>query len=187
MPVMLNEVRGSFLKLWTPEAPTPGAKPKYSGVFIFEKGSENEKKIKDEIQRVANDKWGEKAAATLKQLTASQKLCLRDGDTKAEYDGFEGNMYISASNDKRPGVFDRDRTPLTEQDGRPYPGCYLNVRVEVWAQDNQYGRRINAQILGVQFSKDGTPFGGGGAPATADDFPELEVSDTVEASDDWDV
>lgn len=187
MPIMLNEVRGSFLKLFTAESPSPGAKPKYSGVFIFPKDSETQALVDVEVKKVAAEKWGAKADSVLKQLVASQKLCIRDGDTKADYDGFEGNMYLSASNDKRPGVFDRDRTPLSEEDGRPYPGCYVNARVEIWAQDNQYGRRINAQILGVQFSKDGEPFGGGGAPASSSDFPELDSVADTDNSDGWSV
>jgi len=31
----------------------------------------------------------------------------------------------------------------------------------VWAQDNQYGKRINAKLRAVQFYKDGAPFGEG--------------------------
>jgi hypothetical protein len=31
----------------------------------------------------------------------------------------------------------------------------------VWAQDNQYGKRINAALRAVQFVKDGAPFGEG--------------------------
>jgi len=69
-------------------------------------------------------------------------------------------------------VVDRDRTPLVAADGKPYAGCYVTAIVELWPQDNQYGRRINATLSGVQFERDGDAFGGS-APASADDFDDL--------------
>jgi len=42
----------------------------------------------------------------------------------------------------------------------------------LWAQDNQFGKRVNAELLGVQFVRDGEPFGGG-KPATPEDFEDL--------------
>jgi hypothetical protein len=80
----------------------------------------------------------------------------------------------------RPTVINRDRTPLTAADGVIYSGCHGNVQVEVWAQDNSYGKRINAQLLGVQFTRDGDSFGGGTQPAKPDDFADLSA-DNVEA------
>ena len=37
----------------------------------------------------------------------------------------------------------------------------MNAIVELWAQDNNYGKRINASLAGVQFAKDGEAFAGG--------------------------
>jgi hypothetical protein len=70
-------------------------------------------------------------------------------------------------------VIDRDKSPLTAEDGKPYSGCYVNCSLELWAQDNSYGKRINAQLGGVQFFKDGDAFSGGGSAADADDFDEI--------------
>jgi hypothetical protein len=76
-------------------------------------------------------------------------------------------------------VVDRDRTPLTASDGKPYAGCFVNAVVELWAQDNQYGKRINASLGGVQFAADGDAFGGGGVRTEADDFDDLSVDAMV--------
>jgi len=59
---------------------------------------------------------------------------------------------------------------LTENDNRIYAGCYVNAIVVLWAQNNNYGKRINANLLGVQFVADGSPFGDGGTSAGVDDF-----------------
>ncbi len=90
-------------------------------------------------------------------------------------------MFISSSSVSAPGVFDKDRTELTQKDGRPYAGCYVNAALDIWAQDNQFGKRINATLKGVQFAADGDAFVGS-APATAEDFDD--ISDTGEGADD---
>ena len=45
----------------------------------------------------------------------------------------------------------------------------------LWAQNNGYGKRINAQLDGVQFVRDGEAFGEGGI--SADAFDSFENSD----------
>jgi hypothetical protein len=69
-------------------------------------------------------------------------------------------------------VLHSDKTPLTEADGKPYAGCYVNASIELWAQDNNYGKRVNASLGGVQFARDGDAFAGGGA-ASEDEFDDL--------------
>ncbi len=128
-------------------------------------------------EEVAKEKWGAKAASQLKSIRAAGKGVIKDGDLKANYDGFEGMSYVSMRSDKRPNVYDRDGSQLTEADGKVYSGCYAHAILEVWAQDNQYGKRINAQVTGVAFSRDGDNFGGGATPSTADDFADLSTAD----------
>ena len=188
MKVTLENARISFTQnLFRAGSFQPEQPPKYGSTFIIEPGSKSEKAMKKAISDVANEKWASKGQAIMKQLVASGKVCLRSGDEKTNYDGFEGNRFVSTSSKKRPTVVDRDRSPLTEEDGRVYPGCYVNAIIEVWPQDNQFGKRINAELTGVQFVKDGEPLGGGAAPATEDDFPKLDGDEEpAAASDDWD-
>ena len=189
--MLLENVRLSFPSLFQATSFQPDQPKRFQATFIIPKDSPNVKKIQAEIERVATEKWGPKAKSILAQLRAQNRLCLRDGAEKAGMDGFGEDVYfISASSDKRPGVYDRDRTPLSQEDGRIYAGCWVNGVIEIWAQDNQYGKRINAQLRGVQFVRDDEAFGGGGAPATADDFPELDDDDSTfgavaEGDDDW--
>ena len=109
----------------------------------------------------------------MKGLRAQDRLCLHDGATKASYQGFEGNLFVSSSSKLRPSVFDRNRVPLQPDDGKPYSGCYVNASIELWPQDSkQYGKRINAQLRGVQFVADGDAFAAGSA-ASDDEFEDL--------------
>lgn len=175
----LKAVRLAFPALWEPETVNGEGKPAYSGTFLIEPTDPQVKAINAVIEAVAKDKWGAKAGDVLKALRAGDKVCLHNGDLKAQYDGFAGNFFVTARNVLRPLVVDADKTPLTEADGKPYSGCYVNVNIEIWAQDNKFGKRVNANLLGVQFVRDGDRFGGGGRVADVDDFDDVtEGADT---------
>ena len=91
----------------------------------------------------------------------SDRVCLRDGAEKSDKEGYgEGVMFVTARSDTRPGIVGRDgRTPLAEEDGILYAGCYVNASIRLWWQDNQFGKRINASLMNVQFVRKGEPFG----------------------------
>ena len=197
--MMVKNARLSFPSLFRATSFQPDHPKKFSATFVVEKDTEQHKALKQEMLRVAEEKWPGKGKDVLKQLKAQGKLAVRDGAEKGQMDGFgDSVVFFNASTDKRPGVFDKGRNPVSEEDGLIYPGCYVNAQVEFWCQDNQYGKRINAQLRGVQFAGDGDPLGGGGPPATAEDFPELEDEDDFGGSggdpvsagddldDDWD-
>jgi hypothetical protein len=160
------------------EAGTVGGegKPAHSVTFLIPRDHPVNAELEAAEEAVAKEKWGAKAPAILKQIRAAGKGVIKDGDLKASYAGFEGNNFVSARSDKRPNVYHSDGSQLTESDGVIYSGCYGHGIVEVWAQDNQYGKRINAQVTGVAFSRDGDSFGGGATPATADDFADLNAA-----------
>lgn len=163
MAITLKNVRLSFPSLFK-KSSFNGQEGKYEATFLIPKSDEKTyKAIMDMIESCKKDN---------KVKVASDKLCIKDGD-EIEYDGYEGHWAVKASNNSRPLVINRDKTPLVEEDEVVYAGCYVNARIEAWAQNNQYGKRINANLLGVQFVKDGDPFTDG-KTASTDDFDELE-------------
>lgn len=175
--LLLNNVRLAFPNLFEPSTVGGEGKPRYSAMLIIPNDHPQLQEIKDSQAAVAKDKWRDKAPAIVKGLEKQDKMALHDGDTKSKYDGFEGNFFISAASpgDKRsPPVVDRDgRTALGPKSGRPYSGCYVNVIVDLWAQDNQYGQRVNATLGAVQFFADGDSFGAG-RQADTDEFESFE-------------
>ena len=172
--LLLKNVRIAFPKLWEPEVFAAGGKPKYNATFLFEKTGDTAKTVLATIKEVLREKFGEKAAEYGRTMKSNGKLCLNDGEKKAQYEGFEGQYYLNANNENQPLVIDRGREHLAAADGRIYPGCYVNAKVDIWAQDNNFGKRVNATLLGVQFFADGERFGGGGARATEEDFEEYD-------------
>jgi len=177
--ITLKKVRLSFPHLFQPQV-QPDGKKTFGASFIFPADHSAKADIEAAIKAVAKEKWGAKADAELKALNASGRTCLRDGDTKA-YDGYAGNWFLSASSKTRPQVIDKDTSPLDESSGRPYGGCYVVGSVDIWAQDNQFGKRVNATLRWVQFAADGDSFGGG-KPITEEEFTALsddEIADLV--------
>ncbi len=179
MKTKLLNVRLSFPAIFSPKVSDDG-KAKYGAAFLFAAGSDAYKAVEAAIDEVGKEKWGAKWPVVKKSLTAGQKLCLKDGDTKAQYAGYEGQWFINSSNTLAPRVVDRDVSiQLTEASGRPYGGCYVNAVVDIWAQSNRYGERVNATLIAVQFVKDGDSFGGG-SRATGDEFESLATADDAD-------
>ncbi|WP_085248052.1 DUF2815 family protein [Gilliamella mensalis] len=181
MKVKLQNVRLAFPELFKAEQVNGEGDPQFSATFILPRNHPNVKDIENAILQVAKEKWADKADAILKKVKAELKTCLKDGDLKADLEGFAGNYFLSASNRTRPYVINRDKTQLKPTDGVMYAGCYVYAVIDIWAMDNKFGKRICASLSGVQFYKDGDAFTGGGI-ASDDDFDDLSVDNEEEFS-----
>jgi hypothetical protein len=180
MKILLENVRLAFPVLFKAKAIGDGD-PSFSASFILPPDHPAVAKLNVAFDKLAKEEWKDKAPAIVKTLRAQDRLALHDGDLKAQYQGYEGNLFVSTRSKTRPSVFDRDKSPLVEESGKPYSGCYVNASIELWIQDNQkFGKRINAQLRGVQFVKDGDAFAAGGAAS------EEEFADLSESGDDSD-
>jgi hypothetical protein len=170
MKIALKNVRLSFPSLFH-KATFEGVETKYEATLLLDKDDHADaiKDIRSQMQA------GIKAKLDGAKLGAD-KLCLKDG-ADSDYDGYGNAWTLKAANAKRPLVIDRDKSPLTEDDNRIYSGCYVNASVELWYQKNAYGKRVNANLLGIQFFKDGEAFGEGGTTASGDDFDAFDDDD----------
>jgi hypothetical protein len=170
MQIVLKNVRLAFPKLWTPEA-VKGGKPAYSASFLIDPVAQADQivAIKSAIREVATQKWSQQAGDVLNALMVQDKICLHDGNKKFDaagkpLAGYTGMMYLTArrrEQDGIPGVFDANpKITLTEKDGRPFGGCYVNTSIDFWCQDDkEYGRRVNASLIGIQYFRSGDSFG----------------------------
>lgn len=171
--VMLRDVRLSYPALWKAKAFGDGSEgePKYQAVALMDpedkQGKINIQKLEDAIDFVKKEKWP-KGAPKL----GPQKICLKDSEDMEELkDGYEGMMYLSASDAKRPRVLDADGIDVREGDeGAPYAGCRVDMKVRVWSMDNKFGKRINCSLIAVKFRDDDDAFGA--APFDPDEFDE---------------
>lgn len=174
--IVIPRARLAFPDLFVPKS-VDGGPLKYGATFLIAPDDPVIAKIRAEEERVAKEKWGAKAETNLAVIRANNRGAIKPGELKAQYDGFPGNFFISANIDSRPTVVNRDGTPLTAQDGKVYAGCYVLAHVQLWAQDNKFGTRINAEVTGVQFLEDGDAFSGGAAPSSTEDFANLDAGE----------
>lgn len=161
--ILLNNVRLSFPSIFQ-RSVFDGKEGKYEATFLIPK---SDTKLKAQLDAAIDEAI---KAAGIK--VPSDKRCLKDGD-ESDYDGYEGTWSLKAANAKRPTVIDRDKSPIVESDEKLYPGCYVNAVIDLWLQDNKFGKRVNANLYGIQFVKDGEAFGAG--PVNVfDDFDDLD-------------
>lgn len=168
----LNNVRLSFPDIWTAVEYQKGdGRPRFNATFLIEPGSENDKLIEAEIIAQAKEVWGDKWQKTLASMKGnSNKYAYLDGDLK-EYDGYADHFYLACHSKTRPLIIDRDRSQLTEQDGKVYAGCYVNATVSIYCQKGE-NAGVRASFSGIQFFQNGDAFSAGRA-ASEDDFEDL--------------
>ena len=153
MKVKLQKVRLSFPALFKPKSVNE-SEPKYGASFLLSKKDDAAQidGLRAACLATAKEQWPTK-------IPTGVKYCVHDGAEK-DYDGYGPTvMYISTSATVRPVVVDEFRAPVTEEDRKIYAGCLVNVVLRLWAQDNQFGKRINAQLQAVQFAAAGEAFG----------------------------
>lgn len=167
--IVISDVRLAFHDL-DEEGQFEGRPCGYSATVLIPKGDPRIDKLL-ELEKAAHQaKWNGRKVA----LKADSGI-LKDGDL-TEYAGFAGHMSLKANTSNKPRCFGRDKRMLEVARGTIYSGCYVDVSIDVWAQDNAYGKAIRASLNGVRFRRDGEPFAGG-RPAEADDFEDLEDED----------
>lgn len=182
----LDNVRAVFPKLFAgQEEQFQGTGDAYwNGSFLLPKDHPQLEALKQKIREAAEFKWPGKGDAMLRVFQAKDKICLHDGDMKADKPygaAYKGMLYVSARNNAAkgppPGVFDNVIDPTTKEariikspnDSRaPYSGSYVNVILNIFGYSAGGGEGVGASIGGVQFNKDGERLAGGGLSSAKD-------------------
>lgn len=172
--IKLNNVRLSYPQLFVAKAMEEGKPLKYSASFILDKKQHAAliKEIEKQVERVALDAF--------KKKVKLNRVPLRDGNEKDGKEGYGDEvMFINATEERRPVVVDRDLTPLTKDDPKPYAGCFVNATIRLFAYDHKTGGKgVSAALRAVQFVRDGESFGAG--PVNAEDEFEPVADDTAD-------
>lgn len=197
--VTLQNVRLSYAHIFKPGKDMKDDKGnvipgKFGAVLMIDPdtdiGKKNLAKLKKAKEDVMSEQWGSKPP----KLPAD-RLCTKKYKVPEDEDGepnmdaakeeYMGMYLVSARNKDRPQIVDNRKGAdkkwirLEEADGRPYSGCYANVIVRLWAQDNTYGQRVNAALELVQFYKHGEAF----SEAAPIDAEEMLDDELVEGGD----
>ena len=160
--------------------------PAFSAKFAIDpKRKDVVKAIQDAIKEVADAKWEDQADNVLKAILKKGACAFSEDEyVKANGEpqkGFEGMYVLSTRNPAKnaPAVFDRDGSEVLGDNGTVAGGDIVHASVEFWAQDNDFGKRINCNLRGVRLVKRGERYGSG-TPATADEFNDLFGDEDVD-------
>ena len=180
--VTLKGVRLSFADIYKPAKdsvdPKTGEpiKGKYKANGLMEKDTpltkQNLAKLKKAKEAVIEAKWGKNPP----KLRAD-KICVRDGDDE-NWEGYENHWYIAASEKEMPVLITRKKDAkgkwVEAKPGEIYSGAVVNMVVQLWAQDNEHGKRINANLKAIQFHEAGKPFASSAPVDPNEKFADIE-------------
>ena len=178
--VFLSNVRLSFPHLVEPQkrvSPETGKERlSYSADFIMPVDHAGFKQFMTKVNEMGLAKWKEHAAQVMQMIQADRKLrCFGDGNQKVNsktfqpYDGYAGNVFITAGRDTPPQIIQADGTPIDQSNTmayqaltrKMYGGCRVNVAVKPWLQEDKHGRGVRADLVAIQFAGDDKAFGEG--------------------------
>ena len=183
--IFLSNVRLSFPHLVEPQrkvSPETGKeRVSYSADFIMPPDHPGFKQFMAKVNEMALAKWKEHAGNVLGIINGDRKLrCYGDGNQKVNgktfqpYDGYAGQVFITAGRDTPPQIIQADGTPIDPNNTmayqqltrKMYGGCRVNVALKPWLQENKHGRGIRCDLVAVQFAGDDQPFGEGAVDAS---------------------
>ncbi len=190
--VQLKHVRIAFIDdLFEPGQFEGQGDFRHTATFIVEPGSVNFKAVEEAIGKEATAMWAKKADSMMEDIRGNKNKCSwmknKKDKTGEVYDGFEDRWALSAVRKQKDGAplfLHNIKDPatgkaqrLTGKEGIIYAGCYVNAKVELWAQSGKYSG-MRCGLLGVQFDGPGDSFGG--ASRVSDDgFDAIEADDDL--------
>jgi len=183
--ILLSDVRLSFPHLVEPQKQvneqTGQTRVSYNCEFIMPQEHPGFQAFFKRYGELALDKWKEHANTVMGMIQNDRKTrCFGRGEEKVNkktfqpYDGYAGNVFITAGRDQAPQIIEANGQPIDPTNTmayqmltrKMYGGCRLNAAVKPWIQDNKHGRGIRCDLIAVQFFKDDTPFGEGSVDAS---------------------
>jgi hypothetical protein len=170
--VVFGPCRLSYTHLFNKYAPEgSNDEGKYmTNVLIPKREKETIKALNDAIEAAKKaavvNKWSGKEPKKL-------DMPLRDGDEKDD-EVYEGHFYLNAKSRQRPGVVDRDKNPIMDEE-EIYSGVWAYVSVTFFGYDVNGSKGVACGLNNVMKFKDGDHLGG---RVSADaDFGDIDSED----------
>ena len=183
--IYLSNVRLSFPHLAEPQRQVNEATGKerisYNCEFIMPQDHAGFTQFMQRYGSMVLEKWKEHAQTIMGMIQNARKLrCFGRGEEKINkktfqpYDGYAGNVFITAGRDSQPQVIQADGQPIDPTNTmayqqltrKMYGGCRVNAAVKPWLQENKHGRGVRCDLIAVQFAGDDAPFGDGAVDAS---------------------
>lgn len=171
--LLIKNVRFSYLYCFQPFKGDDG-KENFCSHFILPPNHPDLPAVKAAIIQVVKAAFPIEWETVIAEMKAKNKICLKDGAIKGDGDGYKGMKFISGNKKTRFSVVETRggvNVQLTQADGRPLSGDYGNAKIAIYYMSHpKGGRMVNCDIQGIQYTRKGTPLGGGGRVAEASEF-----------------
>ena len=176
MPILENynlwikEARLSFPNVLQARSQNNGP-PKFNANFIVDQNSQEWAEAMQLVGQVAQDKWQQHAQNILNMIQGDKRLrCYGSGNEKVSqqtgeiYEGFKepGVCWLSASSANPPQLRNAANEEVNAMTGANtlfVGGNYVSGLIRLWPQENEHGRAIRAELVGIQYLREGEHFG----------------------------
>lgn len=158
LKIKLNNVRLSYPSVFHKKIWNNNNDPKFEATFILDKiiHAKEIEEIKKEIKNLLD----------VNNLTITNPMthCFRDGDFvmpgKEAVPEYKNSFTLKTTSEKRVSIVNKDKTPITEDDGLIYGGCFVNAYVYLYPYNNTKAnaKGVSASFLGIQLVSKGEPF-----------------------------
>jgi len=187
--IFLSNVRLSFPHLAEPQRrvnqKTGKERISYNCELLMPEDHPGYKQLLNRYAELAVEKVKDHAQAVMNMIQQDRKSrCFGNGHEKVNkktfqpYDGYAGNVYITAGRDQPPQMIQADGSAIDPSNTmayqqlarKMYGGCRVNVAIKPWWQnpnpEEQYGHGIRCDLVAIQFAADDKPFGEGAVDAS---------------------
>lgn len=177
--IMLKNVRCSFPDIFK-KSVYEGKETSYGCRFILDPDDEQDAQYIKAITKGINSLMN---TVLDKKKMPEENKCLRNGDNY-DREELEGKLLLSSNSKIRPHVYlphSNEETAEDMEESKIYSGCYVNALIHLWAHKKT--NRVNAQLVGIQFKRDGEAFSA--AQISVEEAGEgFDVSDDKAKEDD---
>ena len=167
--IRLKNVRLSFAALSRPKLPkgeTDPLKAKYKATFLLDPSNPEHvaqiAAVKASAKAIRAAQWQDAKVQGLKpcfKLNVPKAPGSEEDEEDVLYEGWENMFSVVTSESEKPKQVNAKGIPVEEgHPGAPYSGCYVDAWITLWTQDNSFGKRINGNLLAVQFRGAGDAF-----------------------------
>lgn len=177
--------RLSFPAVWKPKS-FKNQEPKFSVTMLFDPKADLVE-LRRAIRYAFVEKYGEDQTKWPKNWKKLRKAPFRDGNDKADLDGYADQTVVVAKANVGypPSVIDRDgRTKITEADGKLLAGCICKASINAFIY-TEPSLGVTFGLNNIQYISKGVPFSG--RKDAEDEFDAVgDVEDDEDGGDDDD-
>jgi hypothetical protein len=164
---MTPEFRVSFPSMFKPKA-FEGQEAKFGLTMLFPKTTDL-KELKRAAFNAAVEKWG-----TKDKWPKNLRLPFRDGNEKADMEGYKDTTFVSATSKQQPGLVNKAVEEIISE-AEFYPGCYARATLIAFAYDQKGNKGVSFSLQNVQKIRDGKSFSG--RRKASDEFDAVDSGD----------